>query len=436
MAETLDEQYDPVLPSALRQSSARKPLPASLPRETRVIRPEEECCPACGGELSSLGCDVSEQLELISSAFKVIETQRPKLACCRCDHIVQAPVPSKPIARSYAGAGLLAHVVTGKYADHLPLYRQSEIYRRQGVELSRATLGRWTGAVAELLEPLYDVLRQYVLMPGKVHADDIPVPVQEPGSGKTRTAGCGSTSVMTVTPVHRCPGGLVRVQSGPERYPSTKSPGRFTAVCFRPMLTVVTGALYESGRITEAACMAHARRKIHDVHARAPTDITTEALQRIGELYAIEAEVRAVQQNSVWRQEKTRAAPLMQSLYDWIQQQMKTLSRHSDTAKAFAYLLKQWDALNVYCSNGWVEIDNNIAENALRGVAVGRKNWMFAGSDSGGEHAAVLYSLIGTCRLNNVEPEKWLRYVIEHIQDWPANRVRDLLPWKVDLSSQ
>ncbi|HEJ0934175.1 TPA: transposase, partial [Escherichia coli] len=136
MAETLGEQYDPALPSA----------PASLPRETRVIRPEEECCPACGGELSSLGCDVSEQLELISSAFKVIETQRPKLACCRCDHIVQAPVPSKPIARSYAGAGLLAHVVTGKYADHLPLYRQSEIYRRQGVELSRATLGRWTGA--------------------------------------------------------------------------------------------------------------------------------------------------------------------------------------------------------------------------------------------------------------------------------------------------
>ena len=125
-----------------------------------------------------------------------------------------------------------------------------------------------------------------------------------------------------------------------------------------------------------------------------------------------------------------------QFIWPAVQQQMKTLSRHSDTAKAFAYLLKQWDALNVYCSNGWVEIDNNIAENALRGVAVGRKNWMFAGSDSGGEHAAVLYSLIGTCRLNNVEPEKWLRYVIEHIQDWPANRVRDLLPWKVDLSSQ
>ncbi|MFO9885351.1 transposase, partial [Escherichia sp. WS495] len=146
MAETLGEQYDPVLPSALRQSSARKPLPASLPRETRVIRPEEECCPACGGELSSLGCDVSEQLELISSAFKVIETQRPKLACCRCDHIVQAPVSSKPIARSYAGPGLLARVLTSKYAEHTPLYRQSEIYGRQGVELSRSLLSGWVDA--------------------------------------------------------------------------------------------------------------------------------------------------------------------------------------------------------------------------------------------------------------------------------------------------
>ncbi|ELD1747336.1 IS66 family transposase, partial [Escherichia coli] len=310
---------------------------------------------------------------------------RPKQACCRCDHIVQAPVPSKPIARSYAGAGLLAHVVTGKYADHLPLYRQSEIYRRQGVELSRATLGRWTGAVAELLEPLYDVLRQYVLMPGKVHADDIPVPVQEPGSGKTRTA-------------------RLWVYVRDDRNAGSQMP---PAVWF---------------------AYSPDRKGIHPQNHL--------ALQRIGELYAIEAEVRGCSAEQRLAARKTRAAPLMQSLYDWIQTQMKTLSRHSDTAKAFAYLLKQWDALNVYCSNGWVEIDNNIAENALRGVAVGRKNWMFAGSDSGGEHAAVLYSLIGTCRLNNVEPEKWLRYVIEHIQDWPANRVRDLLPWKVDLTSQ
>ncbi len=172
----------------VRQSSARKPLPVSLPRETRILPPAETACPACGGELSALSCDVSEQLELISSAFKIIETQRPKLTCCQCDNIVQAPMPSKPIERSYAGPGLLARIVTAKFAEHTPHYRQSEIYRRQGVELSRATLGRWSGAVSELLEPLYDLLRQYVLMPGKVHTGDIPVPVQEPGSGKTRTA--------------------------------------------------------------------------------------------------------------------------------------------------------------------------------------------------------------------------------------------------------
>ncbi len=314
MAETLGEQYDPVLPSALRQSSARKPLPASLPRETRVIRPEEECCPACGGDLSPLGCDVSEQLELISSAFKVIETQRPKLACCRCDHIVQAPVPSKPIARSYAGAGLLAHIVTGKYADHLPLYRQSEIYLRQGVELSRATLGRWTGAVAELLEPLYDVLRQYVLMPGKVHADDIPVPVQEPGSGKTRTArlwvyvrddrNAGSQMPPAVWFAYSPDRKGIHPQNHLAGYSGVLQADAYGG--YR--------ALYESGRITEAACMAHARRKIHDVHARVPTDITTEALQRIGELYVIEAEVRGCSAEQRLAARKARAAPLMQSL--------------------------------------------------------------------------------------------------------------------------
>lgn len=173
--------------------------------------------------------------------------------------------------------------------------------------------------------------------------------------------------------------------------------------------------------------MAHARRKIHDVHVRSQTAVTTEALKRIGELYAIEAEIRGSPAEERLALRKERSAPLMQSLYDWIQQQMSTLPRHSDTAKAFAYMLKLWDSLNEYCRNGWVEIDNNIAENALRCVAVGRKNWLFAGSDSGGERKALLYSLIGTCRLNGVEPEAWLRYVISHIADWPSNKVQDLL---------
>ena len=188
VAEVLGGQHGPVLPQPFRQSFSRKPLPASLPRETRTLSPAETVCPECGGELSVLGCDVSEQPGLISSAFKVIETQRPKLTCCSCDHIVQAPMLSKAIERNYADPGLLARIVTAKFAEHTPHYRQSEIYHRQGVELSRATLGRWSSAVSELLEPLYDLLRQYVLMSGKVHTDDIPVPVQEPGSSKIRTA--------------------------------------------------------------------------------------------------------------------------------------------------------------------------------------------------------------------------------------------------------
>ncbi len=290
------------------------------------------------------------------------------------------------------------------------------------------------------MTPVNDALYRYVMNTRKVHTDDTPVKVLAPGQKKAKTG-----RIWTYVRDDRNVG-----SSSPPAVWFAYSPnrqGKHPEQHLRPFRGILQADAFtgydrlfsaerEGGALTEVACWAHARRKIHDVHARVPTDITTEALQRIGELYVIEAEVRGCSAEQRLAARKARAAPLMQSLYDWIQTQMKTLSRHSDTAKAFAYLLKQWEALNVYCSNGWVEIDNNIAENALRGVAVGRKNWMFAGSDSGGEHAAVLYSLIGTCRLNNVEPEKWLRYVIEHIQDWPANRVRDLLPWKVDLSSQ
>ena len=374
MAETLGEQYDPVLPSALRQSSARKPLPASLPRETRVIRPEEECCPACGGDLSPLGGEVSEQLELISSAFKVIETQRPKQACCRCDHIVQAPVPSKPIARSYAGAGLLAHIVTGKYADHLPLYRQSEIYLRQGVELSRATLGRWTGAVAELLEPLYDVLRQYVLMPGKVHADDIPVPVQEPGSGKTRTArlwvyvrddrNAGSQMPPAVWFAYSPDRKGIHPQNHLAGYSGVLQADAYGG--YR--------ALYESGRITEAACMAHARRKIHDVYISSKSATAEEALRRISELYAIEDEIRGLPESERLAVRQQRSKALLTSLHEWMVEKNGTLSKKSRLGEAFSYVLNQWDGLCYYSDDGLAEADNNTAERALRAVCLGKKN--------------------------------------------------------------
>lgn len=415
-------------------SSVRKALPATLPRDRQVISPAETECPVCSGKLKLLGESLSEQLDIINTAFRVIETVRPKLACSRCDCIVQAPLPPKPIGRSYASPGLLARIIMAKFAEHLPLYRQAEIYARQGVELSRNTMGRWVDVMGEQLRPLYDELNQYVLMPGKVHADDTPVNVLEPGQGKTRTGrlwvyvrddrNSGSTMPAAVWFSYSPD----RKGIHPQRHLADYS-GILQADAYAGY-----NALYESGRVTEAACMAHARRKIHDVHVRHPTTVTTEALSRIGALYAIESEIRGSPAEERLAVRKARTVPLMQSLYDWIQEQMKTQSRHSDTAKAFTYMLKQWDALNEYCRNGWVEIDNNLCENALRVVALGRRNYMFFGSDSGGDSAAVMYSLIGSCKLNGIEPEAGLRHVISVINTWPANRVKELLPWNVTLS--
>lgn len=409
----------------------RSPLPAELPRETRRIAPTETACPACGGELKAMGETVSEQLDIINTAFKVIETVRPKLACSRCDVIVQAPLPSKPIEGSRAGSSLLARILVSKYGEHTPLYRQSEIYARQGLALSRNTMVRWVSMMAERLRPLYDVLNQYVLQAGKVHSDDTPVRVLAPGNGKTRTGRLwvyvrdDRNAGLSEPPAVWFSYSADRKGEHPQRH----------LAGYRGVLQADAyggyDALYESGRITEAACMAHARRKIHDEHVRRPTALTDEALKRIAALYGTEAEIRGSPAEERLAVRKERSLPQMESLHDWIQTQMKTLSVHAEMAKAFGYMLKQWHALNEFCRNGWVEIDNNIGENALRSVAVGRKNYLFFGSDNGGEAAAVIYSLLGTCRLNGVEPENWLREVIGKINDWPSNRVHELLPWNL-----
>lgn len=304
MAEVLGERHDPALPQPLRQSSSRKPLPASLPRETRTLPPAETACPACGGELTVLGCNVSEQLELIGSAFKVIETRRPKLTCCSCVHIAQVPMPSKPIERSYADPGLLARIVTAKFAEHSPHYRQSEIYRRQGFDLSRATLGRWSGAASELLEPLYDLLHRYVLMPGKVHTNDIPV--QEPGSGKMRTALRDDRNADSLLPP------ALWFAYSPDRkgviYNST-FPG--TAVSCRRMRTAATTRRPKTAASRKRpAWPMPAEKSTTFTPARRPAS----PLKRIGKLYAIETDIRdsLAEERLVVRNERT--IPLIQSM--------------------------------------------------------------------------------------------------------------------------
>jgi transposase len=414
---------------------ARRPLPAHLPREERKILPQEAVCPDCGGELKSLGEDVSEMLEWVPASFKVIRQVRPKLACARCDKIVQAEAPSRPIARGLAGPGLLGHVLVSKYCDHLPLYRQAEIYAREGVELDRATLADWVGGASRLLQPLVEALRRQVMSAPKLHADDTPVPVLAPGLGRTKI-GRLWTYVRDDRPAGAATPPAVWFAYSPDR--KGEHPGQHLRD-FRGVLQADAYAgfnhLYEDGRIQEAACWAHVRRKFYDLQVAHHSPVAQEALERIAALYAIEDEIRGRPPSERREVRQARARPLLESFKGWLEGCLTRLSRISDTTGAVKYALSLWPALVRYVDDGRLEIDNNAAERALRVVALGRKNYLFAGSDAGGERAAAIYSLIGTAKLNGLDPESYLRDVLARIADHPINRIEQLLPWNVAASS-
>jgi transposase len=410
---------------------ARRPLPEHLPREVRKYPPKQEACPDCGGALKPLGEDVSEILEYIPERFKVIRQVRMKLACACCERIVQAEAPSRPIERGVAGPGLLAHVLVSKYCDHLPLYRQSEIYAREGVELERSTLADWVGSTSALLAPLVEALRRHVMTANKLHADDTPVPVLAPGNGKTKT-GRLWTYVRDDRPAGDATPAAVWFAYTPDRkgeHPKghlSKFTGTLQADGYAGFDQV-----YETGRIQEAACWAHVRRKFYDLHAAHKSPVAAEAMERIGALYAIEKEIRGRPPEERREVRNTRARPLLESLKLWLEETLTKLSRKSDTALAVRYALGRWAALLRYVDDGRLEIDNNAAERALRTVALGRKNYLFAGSDAGGERAAAIYSLTGTVKLNGLDPEAYLRDVLTRIADHPINRIEELLPWNL-----
>lgn len=422
------ESVDTPQPRRLGRRAPRE-LPADLPRIVRMHTPASCTCAECGGVLRRLGEDVSEQLDYVPGYFQVIRHVRPKLACRACSRIVQSAAPSRPLERSLPTASLLAQVIGAKYADHCPLYRQEGIYRRSGVELPRAMLASWVGEAAKLLDPLVGVLERYVLAAKKLHADDTPVPVLAPGTGRTRTGRLWAY-VRDDRPAAGPDPPAVVYRYSPDRK-AERPQSHLTAFTGTLQADGYSGfgALYGTGRVTEAACWAHARRKFYDVYLSDRSPTAAEALHRIGRLYAIERMIRGQAPKVRARTRRADAASILDALHGWLRTTHATLSVKSPLAQAIQYTLARWTALTRYVDDGSVEIDNNAAERAIRALVLGRRNYLFAGSDAGGETAARLYSLIGTCRLNGIDPHRYLREVLERIATHRINRLEKLLPW-------
>ena len=381
--------------------------------------------------MRKIGEDVAEVLDYVPARFRVIQHVRPKLACSSCERIVQTEAPSRPIERGLAGAGLLAHVLVSKYADHLPLYRQTQIYAREGVEIERSTMAEWVAGCFRLLDPLIEALARYVMATDKLHADDTPVPVLDPGRGRTKT-GRLWTYVRDERPAGSQDAPAVLFRYAPDR--RGERPLQHLA-SFSGVLQADAyagfGHLYKGGRIREAACWAHARRGFYELQQSSNSPVATEALERIGALYAIEAEIRGRPPDERRCVRRARARPLLEAMREWLRATLTRVSKKSSLAQAIGYVLTRWTALTRYVEDGRIEIDNNAAERALRVVALGRKNFLFCGSDAGGERAAAIYSLLGTAKLNGVDPEAYLRHLLERIGDHPITSVDELLPWNV-----
>ena len=410
-------------------------LPEHLPRRTVVHTPQGGCgCTACGGGLREIGQDVSEVLDYEPGTFHVVRHVRPKLACAGCHTITQALAPTRPMDRCMAGAGLLTHIAVAKFADHVPLYRLCQIYGRDGVEMSRSTITDMIGNCGLLLTPLADALGRYVLKADKVHGDDTPIRAL---GGKGEKAHTGRLWVYVrddrpsgdkAPPAVWFKYSADRKGEHPARHLQSYS-GILQADAYAGY-----NAIYKDGRILEAGCWSHARRKLWDIHVkqhRLPGTLAHQGLVRIGELFKVEAEVNGRSALRRRRMRQTRTAPVLKEFKSWMSETLAQVSAKSPMALAIGYSLSNWTALTNFVDDGRIDAHNNTAERALRGVAIGRKNYLHLGSDAGGHTAAVMYTLLGTAKLNGINPQRYLRHVLECIAEHPSNRIDELLPWAV-----
>ena len=426
-------------PTRVKMKPVRKSIPAHLPRE-RVEHKAACTCPNCGSaNLTQIGVDEREVLEYVPSHFKAVVHIRPKMSCRACETITQPPMPSLPIERGIPGPSLLARVLVAKYCDHLPLYRQSGIYARDGVDIDCSTLADWVGKMSSLLKPLAEEIVRHVRAGESLYADDTTVPVLDPGRGRTKTGHLwvalrderpwGSDTPPAVF-YHYSPDRKgIRAEEllkGCKGFLHADAYGGFNG-------------LYKDDPKTGAAplaqvlCWAHARRKIYEVHADTASPAAKELLESIGELFAIEDSIRGKSPDVRLKVRQEHAVPILSKLKHRMEEILGKVSGKGTLAEALRYSVSRWPAFTRYTTDGRLDISNNAAERAIRPLAIGRKNWLFAGADTGGERAAVMYTLIETAKLNGLDPEAYLRDIIDRIADHPYKRIDELLPWSVKL---
>ncbi len=416
---------------AARRRVNRGSLPAHLPRIEMVVDIDDHACPCCRSALHRIGEDVSERLDIVPAQFRVLVVRRPKYACRTCeDAVVQAPAPARLIEGGLPTEATVAQVLVSKYADHLPLYRQAQIYTRQGITLDRSTLADWVGRAAWLLRPIHERLLIRLKSSTRLFADETTAPVLDPGRGRTKTGQLWAYARDDRPWGGTDPPGVAYVYA-----PDRKAERPIAHLAGFKGVLQVDGyggyrALAEQGDVALAFCWSHVRRRFYELAAAGAAPIASEALERIAGLYRIESEIRGVSADGRRAVRRDKSRPIIAALEPWLREKLGLISQKTKLAEAIRYALSRWEGLTRFLDDGRIEIDTNVVERAIRPIALNRKNALFAGSDGGGEHWAIIASLIETCKLNAIDPQAYLADAITRIVNGhPNSQIDEILPW-------